>query len=92
MRCGVAVGLRAVFMVPSTSDARETLELREPASKVGPGLGKVAADGVTLSVVVVLVLVPGLGLGVSPLRGAGLSRCASSRRGTGVSPLTGFHP
>jgi hypothetical protein len=30
--------------------------------------------------------------GVSPLRGAGLSRCASSHRGTGVSPLTGFHP
>jgi len=33
-----------------------------------------------------------VGLGVSPLRGAGLSRCASSHRGTGVSPLTGFHP
>ena len=33
-----------------------------------------------------------VGLGVSPLRGAGLSRCASSYRGTGVSPLTGFHP
>ena len=32
------------------------------------------------------------GLGVSPLRGAGLSRCASSHRGTGVSTLTGFHP
>ena len=31
-------------------------------------------------------------LGVSPLRGAGLSRCASSHRGTDVSPLTGFHP
>ena len=31
-------------------------------------------------------------LGASPLRGAGLSRCASSHRGTGVSPLTGFHP
>lgn len=33
-----------------------------------------------------------VGLGVSPLRGAGLSRCASSHRGTGVSTLTGFHP
>ena len=33
-----------------------------------------------------------VGPGVSPLRGAGLSRCASSYRGTGVSPLTGFHP
>lgn len=33
-----------------------------------------------------------VGLGVSPLRGAGLSRCASSPRGTGVSPLTGVHP
>jgi len=33
-----------------------------------------------------------IGLGVSPLRGVGLSRCASSHRGTGVSPLTGFHP
>jgi hypothetical protein len=32
-------------------------------------VGNVAADGVTLSVVVVLVLVPGLGLGVAPLRG-----------------------
>jgi hypothetical protein len=32
-----------------------------------------------------------VGLGVSPLRGGGLSRCASSRRGTGVSPLDG-HP
>jgi len=31
-------------------------------------------------------------LGVSPLRGAGLSRCASSHWGTGVSTLTGFHP
>ena len=31
-------------------------------------------------------------LGVSSLRGAGLLRCASSRRGTGVSPLRGFHP
>ena len=31
-------------------------------------------------------------LGVSSLRGAGLLRCASSRRGTGVSPLTGCHP
>ena len=30
--------------------------------------------------------------GVSLLRRAGLSRCASSHRGTGVSPLTGFHP
>ena len=30
--------------------------------------------------------------GVSPLRGAGLSRCASSHRSTGVSPLTGVHP
>lgn len=33
-----------------------------------------------------------MGLGVSPLRGAGLSRSASSPRGTGVSPLTGVHP
>ncbi len=32
------------------------------------------------------------GLGVSPLRGAGLLRCASSHRGTGVSTLTGCHP
>jgi len=29
---------------------------------------------------------------VSPLRGAGLLRCASSHRSTGVSPLTGCHP
>lgn len=28
--------------------------------------------------------------GVSPLRGAGLSRFASSHRGTGVSPLDGL--
>ena len=33
-----------------------------------------------------------VGPGVSPLRGAGLSRCASRHRGTGVSTLTGFHP
>ena len=31
-----------------------------------------------------------MGLGVSPLRGAGLLRCASSHRGTGVSPLDGL--
>ena len=31
-----------------------------------------------------------MGLGVSPLRGAGPLRCASSRRGTGVSPLDGL--
>ena len=33
-----------------------------------------------------------VGLGVSPLRRAGLLRCASSHRGTVVSALTGFHP
>jgi hypothetical protein len=33
-----------------------------------------------------------VGLGVTLLRGAGLWRCASSHRGTGVSSLTGFHP
>jgi hypothetical protein len=33
-----------------------------------------------------------VGLGVSLLRRAGLSRCASSHRRTGVSPLTGFQP
>ena len=33
------------------------------------------------------------GPGVSPLRGAGLLRCASSRwRGPSVSPLSGCHP
>jgi hypothetical protein len=32
------------------------------------------------------------GPGRAPLRGAGPLRCASSRRGTGVSPLTGCHP
>jgi hypothetical protein len=33
-----------------------------------------------------------VGLGVSPQRGAGPSRCASSHRGTGVSTLTGCRP
>jgi len=34
-----------------------------------------------------------VGLGVSPLRGAGLLRCASSRCQTpSVSPLSGCHP
>jgi hypothetical protein len=33
-----------------------------------------------------------VGLGVSPLRGAGPLRCASRHRGTGVSTLTGCRP
>lgn len=37
----------------------------------------------------VCIQVP-VGLGVTPLRGAAVSRFASSHRGTGVSPLTGF--
>jgi hypothetical protein len=60
MRCGVAVGLRAVFMVPSTSDAREHSNCANQQARLALDLGEVAADGVTLSVVVDLVLVPGL--------------------------------
>ena len=49
-----------------------------------------------LTVVVVVVVVVAIRrccLGVSPLRGAGLLRYASSRcQRPSVSPLTGFHP
>ena len=49
-----------------------------------------ADDGCVIDSVLIEVSV---GLGVSPLRGAGLLRCASSRcQRPSVSPLSGCHP
>jgi len=48
-------------------------------------------EGMLAGVVVWALPGPG-GPARLPAARAGLSRCASSRLGTGVSPLTGFHP
>ena len=54
---------------------------------------RVGVKALTLEVVVVVVAIRRSYRGVSPLRGAGLLRCASSRcQRPSVSPLSGCHP